>query len=113
MLFLCEHESQGFAYQECLASGVPVLAWNQGWWLDPNRFRWGTPIVPATAVPFWDQRCGKQFHSIAKFEPALGRFIARLEAGEYRPREYVLEHLTLEKCARDYVTILREAADSP
>lgn len=113
MLFLCEHESQGFAYQECLASGVPVLAWNQGWWLDPNRFRWGTPIVPATAVPFWDQRCGEQFHSIAEFEPALGRFIARLEAGEYRPREYVLEHLTLEKCARDYVTILREAADSP
>src|SRR5205807_3511959 len=38
MIFLCEHESQGLAYQEALSSGVPILAWDQGWCLDPNRF---------------------------------------------------------------------------
>jgi len=27
MIFLCQHESQGIAYQEPLASGVPVFAW--------------------------------------------------------------------------------------
>jgi len=27
MIFLCQHESQGIAYQEALASGVPVFAW--------------------------------------------------------------------------------------
>src|SRR5262249_429032 len=35
MLFLCEHETQGLAYQEALASNVPVLAWDNGFWLDP------------------------------------------------------------------------------
>src|SRR5215510_7468067 len=58
MIFLCEHESQGLAYQECLSSGVPILAWDQGQWLDPDRFKWGTPDVPATSVPYWDGRCG-------------------------------------------------------
>lgn len=30
IIFLCEHESQGLAYQECLSSNVPILAWDQG-----------------------------------------------------------------------------------
>ncbi len=51
MIFLCEHESQGLAYQECLSSNVPILAWDQGWCLDPNRFKWGDPEIPATSVP--------------------------------------------------------------
>ncbi|HEU4642891.1 MAG TPA: hypothetical protein VFS44_10600, partial [Gemmatimonadaceae bacterium] len=37
MVFLCEHETQGLAYQEALACNVPVLAWDQGYWLDPVR----------------------------------------------------------------------------
>ncbi len=56
MIFLCEHESQGLAYQEALASGVPVLAWDQGLCLDPNRFAWGMPVIPATSVPYFDER---------------------------------------------------------
>ena len=55
MLFLCEHESQGLAYQECLSSNVPILAWDQGWCLDPNRFQWGAPEIPVTSVPYFDQ----------------------------------------------------------
>ena len=30
LLFLCEHETQGIAYQEAMAAGVPVLAWDEG-----------------------------------------------------------------------------------
>jgi hypothetical protein len=52
MLFLCEHESQGFACCEALSMNVPVFAWDQGFWLDPNRFAWGTPVVKATSIPF-------------------------------------------------------------
>ena len=44
MIFLCEHESQGFACCEAMAVNVPVLAWDQGFWLDPNRFNWGPPL---------------------------------------------------------------------
>ena len=37
MIFLVEHETQGIAYQEAMACDVPILAWDQGNWLDPKR----------------------------------------------------------------------------
>jgi len=30
VIFLCEHESQGIAYQQILSSGIPILAWYRG-----------------------------------------------------------------------------------
>ena len=41
MLFLCEHETQGLAYQQAMAAGLPILAWEPGQWLDPWRYRFG------------------------------------------------------------------------
>ena len=35
MIFICEHETQGLAYQEALSSNVPVLAWDEGEMVDP------------------------------------------------------------------------------
>jgi len=112
MVFLCEHESQGLAYQEALSSGVPILAWDQGWWLDPNRFRWREKDVPATSVPYFDQRCGLRFKSIAEFVAKLTEFLDLLRINAFRPRDYILENLTLQKCAQHYVNILRKAAAS-
>lgn len=103
MIFLCEHESQGLAYQECLSSDVPILAWDQGWWLDPNRFQWGTPQVPATSVPYFDSRCGETFRSAAELEPRLASFLERLARQEYRPRDYILENLALERRSAEFV----------
>jgi hypothetical protein len=51
MLFLCEHETQGMAYQEALACNIPVLAWDQGYWLDPNRPQFEAEPVTASSVP--------------------------------------------------------------
>ncbi len=110
MIFLCEHESQGLAYQECLSSGVPILAWDQGWCLDPNRFRWGQPEIPATSVPYFDERCGLRFQEAPQFPGKLDEFWSRLQAGAFRPRDFVLENLTLEKCAQQYVALLRQAS---
>lgn len=37
VIFLCEHETQGLAYQQILASNTPILAWDRGgYWQDPN-----------------------------------------------------------------------------
>lgn len=106
LLFICEHESQGLAYQEAMSAGLPVLAWDPGEWLDPARFAWGTPHVPATSVPYFDARCGERFRDVRGFAEALDRFQENQHAGRYAPREYVLEHLTLRHGARRYLELL-------
>jgi hypothetical protein len=112
MIFLCEHESQGIAYQECLASDVPILAWDQGWCLDPNRFKWGTSHIPATSVPYWSDRCGIKFKDISEFPAKLEEFLEKLQSQQFAPRDYILENLTLEKCAHRYLEILKEVQSS-
>lgn len=109
MLFICEHESQGIAYQEAMAADVPILAWDPGEWLDPQRFAWGTPHVPATSVPYFDPRCGERFVNFTAFPETLGTFLENLRADRYAPRDYVLENLTLERSAQRYLDLLESA----
>jgi hypothetical protein len=101
MLFLCEHETQGMAYQEALASGVPVLAWDQGEWLDPLRLRFGAAAVPASSVPWFSPECGERFRDLPGFAPALEAFLGRLD--RYQPRAYVAENLSLSRSADLYL----------
>lgn len=108
MLFLCEHETQGLAYQQALSCDVPVLAWDPGAWLDPWRFRYGETHVPATSVPFFDASCGVKFQTAADFASRLDEFLERQRSGRFFPREYILENLTLESSARNYLKLLDE-----
>lgn len=105
MIFLCEHESQGLAYQECLATNVPVLAWDQGFCLDPNRFQWGTPVIPASSVPYFNFCCGERFKNLDEFDDKLEPFLDRLRTNKLHPRDYILENLTLEKCSADFLRL--------
>jgi glycosyltransferase involved in cell wall biosynthesis len=107
MLFLCEHETQGLAYQQALSCDVPVLAWDPGAWLDPWRYRYGEGYVPATSVPYFDERCGMTFSALQQFRDALAPFLDRLRGGRFRARDYVLENLTLEASARKYIELLQ------
>lgn len=106
MIFLCEHESQGFACCEAMAMNVPVYAWDQGYWLDPNRFKWRTPVVKATSTPFFDECCGKKFTDIADFKEHFNMFWASENKNEFAPRRYILENLTLEKSALAMLNII-------
>jgi len=107
MIFLCEHESQGFALCEALSMNVPVLAWDQGLWLDPDRFKWGEhDPVPATSVPFFDDRCGIRFKDLKAFENALPVFWDKVKNSIFKPRDYVLENLTLKKSAQKMLDII-------
>ncbi|HEU0012768.1 MAG TPA: hypothetical protein VFQ45_03755 [Longimicrobium sp.] len=108
MLFLCEHETQGMAYQEALASNVPVLAWDNGWWLDPARPKYEPEPVPASSVPYFSPACGERFRGMEDFEETLDRFWAGLEG--YTPREYVRRDLSLEGSADTYMRYYRAAA---
>jgi hypothetical protein len=108
MIFLCEHESQGLAYQECLSSDVPIIAWDVNECLDPNRFSWGMPHISATSVPYWDKRCGIKFKDINEFTFQLEEFLHQLNQQQFAPRNYILENLTLEKCAQNFLGIMNE-----
>jgi hypothetical protein len=111
MLFLCEHETQGMAYQEALASNVPVLAWDNGYWLDPNRPRWETEPVRATSVPYFSEDCGERFQGLRDFAKTLDRFCERLCS--YEPREYVARTLSPARSAELYLSAYYRAARMP
>lgn len=107
MLFLCEHETQGMAYQEALASNVPILAWDQGWWLDPQRLNYTTEPIPACSVPYFSAECGETFSDIESFTPAFGRFWAHLD--QYEPRQFVERELSLKGSAELFMKHYRSA----
>jgi glycosyltransferase involved in cell wall biosynthesis len=108
MIFLCEHETQGIAYQQALSCGVPILAWDRGgFWQDPEFYPHKVKFEPVSSVPYWDERCGIKFRDAAEFPEKLGQFLERLNAGVFKPRDFILENLALEKCAQSYVNIVR------
>jgi glycosyltransferase involved in cell wall biosynthesis len=110
MIFLCEHETQGIAYQQALACGVPILAWDRGgFWQDPEFYPHRVKFEPVSAVPYWDDRCGVKFRDVGEFPARLEEFLGKVHANALHPREYILENLTLEKCARRYLDILAAA----
>ena len=113
MIFLSAHESQGIAAEEAMASGVPLLAWDPGFVEDPERFKWGQPVIPATSVPYFDARCGLTFRDAAEFATQLPAFLTAQRAGRFAPRDYILENLTLEKCARHFVDLVDSAQSGP
>lgn len=100
MIFLCEHETQGLAYQEAMACNVPILAWDEGILVDPQQQRFIAPGLSVSSVPYFDARCGERF-KLPEFEAVFAEFVNRL--GRYRPREYVVEHLSLTHAARAYL----------
>jgi hypothetical protein len=107
LVFICEHETQGIAYQEALASNVPILAWDQGYWLDPQAARYEAAPVRASSVPYFSSQCGEKFQGLDDFSAAVDRFLGRL--GSYEPRRYVEGHLTLAHSARRYLELYRSA----
>lgn len=114
MIFLCEHETQGIAYQQALSCGVPILAWDRGgYWQDPSYYPHKVKFAPVTSVPYWDERCGVKFKDIDQFPDRLAEFLDRQAASDFSPRNFILENLTLEKCAARYVDFYNKAAGSP
>ncbi len=112
LLFLCETETQGIAYQEAMASNVPVLAWDRGYWADPQWKDHFATAPWASSVPFFSKACGERFTGLDDFGDRLDTFLAARDT--YRPRDYVTENLSLvrsgEIYARAYFGLAGEAA---
>jgi hypothetical protein len=108
VIFLCEHETQGLAYQQILSTNTPIFAWDRsGYWQDPYYYPDKVKYQPVSSVPYWDDRCGMKFTDAGDFERGLNTFFKNI--AQFKPRNYILENLTLEICAQKYVDIYLKA----
>jgi len=113
MIFLCEYETQGFAYLQALSSGVPIFSWERGgFWRDPEYYPDQIQFKPVTATPYFDSQCGMQFADYASFNQRWPEFEQRLRDHLFNPREFVLEHFQLGDCARKYIALCQQIKES-
>ena len=96
------HESQGFAIEEALSCNVPLLVWNVS--SMNQEYGYSYPDIPATSIPYWDQRCGMDFHRIDQMEEAFDAFVYQLDS--FRPREFVLANLSARACAASFEKLI-------
>jgi len=100
-LILDAHESQGFAIEEALACNVPLLVWNTKYMSQEHGCNYHN--VPCTTIPYWSEQCGEVFYESEQFECKYNEFIDKLET--YEPRKYVMEHLSVSKCAERFTQL--------
>jgi glycosyltransferase involved in cell wall biosynthesis len=95
------HESQGFALQEALSCNVPLFVWSVKTMSQEHGCNY--PAFEATSIPYWDDRCGDFLYDINNFFPCFKKFILNIES--YRPREYILENLSIDVCEKKFIDI--------
>ena len=112
MIFLCEHETQGFAYLQALSCDVPIFAWDRGgFWQDPTMYPHRVRFGPVTSVPYFDERCGSRFADFEDFEAKMRWFLDSARAGRFLPREFVRQNLNLAQQARLYLELAASATE--
>jgi hypothetical protein len=98
------HESQGFALEEALSCNVPLLVWSVR--SMNQEYGQNHPDIPATTIPYWDERCGEFFYDMSDFKEKCDTFFSNLE--KYRPREFVLENLSIPVCEKKFTQLLNK-----
>lgn len=98
-VWLDAHESQGFALEEALSCNVPLFVWNVKYM--SQEFLSNYKDIEATTIPYWDNRCGEFFYDYNELESTYNKFITNLD--NYKPREYILENLSRDKCQELFI----------
>ena len=93
-------ESQGIAVQEIMNSNTPLLVWDIIEWLDQGE----EYKVPATSVPYWDERCGEKFYFESEMGEVFSKFYDIIET--YRPKEFVEQNLSFRRSTEILLEIL-------
>ena len=94
-------ESQGIAIQEIMSTNTPLFIWDTIVWDDRGE----EYKVEATSIPYWDDSCGVKVATFEELKNNFSMFTNNLK--KYKPRDYILENLSLDKSAKKIVEILQ------
>lgn len=100
-------ESQGIGLQEALASGLPLIVCDVNSLFesaveDDYRFPEKLRSFKPTSAPYFDDRCGIIINDFSKLDESIKYMTANISY--YKPREFIIENLSLEKQAKELLT---------
>jgi hypothetical protein len=102
-LFIIWHgcpESQGIAMQEAMSCNIPIIV------CEMTRLGQYKPDItplelrdlPVSVAPYFDESCGIKITDLGSFRTTIEIMLNRLTF--FRPRQYILNNLSLERQAR-------------
>jgi hypothetical protein len=103
-IWLDAHESQGFALEEALSCNVPLLVWSVTS-MNQEHGQYYADIT-ATTISHWDERCGEVFYNISEFSEKINLFLSKLNT--YKPREFVVENLSINVCEHQLIKLIED-----
>jgi len=100
-VWIGSHESQGFAFQECLASNVPLLVWDVTSMMDEYgsyKEYVGKKHLFATTATQWSSVCGERVLREYELESALDNIQINLPM--YTPRTFIFSKMSDSVCMK-------------
>ena len=103
VIWIGSHESQGFAFQECMAINIPILLWDvktmyeefsNGNFVYQNYKIKGYNLKSTTAN-VWSEKCGIKFHDKEDFAKSFEKM--NEDWKEFNPRQEIEENVSLDK----------------
>ena len=103
MITFDAHESQGFAIQEAMSCGVPLIVLDVASMFDEyngsrqvySHLR-GHKKLLATSTPYWSDKCGIKIENLDDLPASIDRMM--VENRVFKPREFILENLSPTAC---------------
>lgn len=105
-VFLSSFETQGLALAEAWSMNVPTVAW------DPQgTAQWrGRTFQSRSSAPYLTPATGRTFRTLDELEPALRAALAG--RASFRPRQWMLAHMTDAICSAALLAIIQDGARS-
>jgi hypothetical protein len=109
-------ESQGIGLQEALATNLPLIVLDSTSLFEnaikpkKSRFKKETfkklNSIKTSSAPYFDKRCGIKIDNISELDNAIKELSFKFN--DYKPREYILENLTIIKSAELFLDFFKE-----
>ena len=108
-VWIGSHESQGFGFQECLATNTPIYVYDVKSMKEEYNgnfiFAHHTEQLVATSGSYWSDACGKKVYTREEFAEHLDEFIAAIPT--YTPAAYIQEIMSDRVCFQRILDVFK------